>query len=122
MKIVSRASKVYQLLGLARRAGTVVHGTEAVREAIRCGDAELVVLASDASPTQLEKIRRTLGSRGVRQVSLGDRAALGAAVGVAAISAVAVTSASLADRVSAELGDGESASRAVEAVVAAAKG
>ncbi len=116
---MSPASSVYQLLGLARRAGAVAHGTEAVREAIRSGEAKLVVLAADASPAQLDKIRRTLGNRPVPQASLGDRAALGVAVGVAPVSAVAVTNASLADRVSVELGHTEAARGANDAVAAA---
>jgi len=103
--VLRQATSVYQLLGLARRAGAVAHGTEGVRESIRVGTAKLVLLAGDASPTQLAKIRRTMESRPVPQVSLGDRAGLGAAVGLAPVSAVAVTSAPLADRVLAELNE-----------------
>jgi ribosomal protein L7Ae-like RNA K-turn-binding protein len=95
---------VYKLLGLARRAGAVAHGTAAVRESIRVGEAKLVLLAADASPTQLDKIRRTMERRPVPQVSVGDRVTLGGAVGVAPVSAVAVTSVPLAERVLAELG------------------
>jgi len=95
---------VYRLLGLARRAGAVAHGTEGVRQSIRVGEARLVLLAGDASPAQLDKIRRTMRSRPVPEVSIGDRVGLGAAVGLAPISAVAVTSSPLADRVLAELG------------------
>ena len=39
-------------LGLAHRAGVVVRGTGAVREALRRDEAFLVILAEDASPTQ----------------------------------------------------------------------
>ena len=94
-----------QLLGLARRAGAVAPGTEATRQAVRSGEARLVLLAGDASPGQLDKIRRTLSERSIRSARLGDRDTLGAAVGLAPLSAVAVTDASLADRVVAELGD-----------------
>jgi ribosomal protein L7Ae-like RNA K-turn-binding protein len=118
---VSRQSSVYRLLGLARRAGAIAYGTEAVRDALRSGHAELVVFAGDASPAQLDKVRRTLRNRSVPQASLGDRAALGAAVGVAPVSALAVTSASFADRVRAELGEAGPARNEVEAVVAAAE-
>jgi len=78
-------------LGLARRAGGVAAGTEAVREAIRAGQAGLVVVATDASPTQSAKIRRTLAGHPVHHVSWGSQAELGAAVGLAPLSAVAVT-------------------------------
>jgi ribosomal protein L7Ae-like RNA K-turn-binding protein len=94
-----------QLLGLARRAGAVAPGTEAVREAIRGGKARLVLMADDASQAQLDKIGRTLHSRPIPRARLGDRGTLGAAVGLAPLSAVAVTDAPLAARVVAELGD-----------------
>ena len=100
---MSRRNSIYQLLGLARRAGAVAPGTEAVRRAVRIGKAHVVLMARDASQTQMDKIRTTLRGRTVPQVSLGDRNALGAAVGLSALSAVAVTSAPLAEQVLAEL-------------------
>jgi ribosomal protein L7Ae-like RNA K-turn-binding protein len=99
-------SRVYRLLGLARRAGAVAPGTEAVRRALRAGEARLVLLAEDASDVQLEKIQKVLRRGTVPQARLGDRTSLGAALGVAPISAVAVTSAPLADQVLTELGSG----------------
>ena len=92
-----------RLLGLARRAGAVAPGTEAVRRAIREGEAQLILMAGDASSVQMEKIRTTLHDRAIPQAVLGDRDTLGAAVGLAPLSAVAVTSVSLADRLLAEL-------------------
>jgi ribosomal protein L7Ae-like RNA K-turn-binding protein len=85
---VSRASG---LLGLARRAGGLVVGTEAAREAIRAGDARLIVVAQDVSPVQSAKVRRTLAGHPVRQVSWGTKEDLGAAVGLPPVSVVAVT-------------------------------
>ncbi len=99
----SRRPSAYRLLGLARRAGAVAPGTEAVRRAIREGEAQLILMALDASSVQLEKIRTTLHDRTIPQAVLGDRDMLGAAVGLAPLSAVAVTNASLADRLLAEL-------------------
>jgi ribosomal protein L7Ae-like RNA K-turn-binding protein len=91
-------SRVSGLLGLARRAGGVATGTDAVREAIRDGRARLVLTASDASPVQTGKVRRTLAGHPVPHVSWGSRAELGAAVGMSSLSAVAVTHAKLADQ------------------------
>ena len=99
----SRRRDVYRLLGLARRAGAVAPGTDAVRRAIRTGEARLILMAGDASGVQLEKIRTTLRDRASPQAVLGDRDALGAAVGTAPLSAVAVTSVEFAERVRAEL-------------------
>jgi ribosomal protein L7Ae-like RNA K-turn-binding protein len=112
-----RRPSAYRLLGLARRAGAVAPGTEAVRRAIREGEAQFIWMAGDASSVQLDKIRTTLHNRPIPQVTLGDRNTLGAAVGLAALSAVAVTNRSLADQLIAELDDpdGEQGTDAVEA-------
>lgn len=98
MKKGHRVPEALQILGLARRAGAVASGTDATRRSIRQGDARLVLMAEDASPAQLDKIKRTMRDRMVPQVFLGDRATLGAAIGRAPVAAVAVTDASLAGR------------------------
>jgi len=105
MKGMTQINRVMQLLGLARRAGAVAPGTEAVRQAIRGGHARLVLFAADASQVQLDKIGRTLHERRIPKARLGDRGMLGAAVGLAPLSAIAVTSTPLAEQVVAELGD-----------------
>jgi ribosomal protein L7Ae-like RNA K-turn-binding protein len=65
------------LLGLARRAGKVLQGTDAVRRAVRSGEAALVLLAGDASPVQLEKVRRLLRHHEVPHAVVADRNRLG---------------------------------------------
>lgn len=99
------ARNAFRLLGLARRAGAVAPGTEAVRRAIREGEALLILTARDASSVQLDKIRTTLHDRSIPRAVLGDRNTLGAAIGFAEVSAVAITDRSLADRLVAELND-----------------
>ena len=96
--MASRKSELFGLLGLARRAGAIASGTEAVRRAIREGEARLVLTAEDASSVQLDKIRKTMRDRPIPRATLGDRSALGAAVGLAPLSAVAVTHPSFAAR------------------------
>ncbi len=100
----SRTAEVFRLLGLARRAGAVVPGTDAARQAIRQGEARLVVTAGDASPVQMKKIERTLKNQAIPRVTLGDRAMLGAAVGRGPTSAVVVTGASFAAELTKRLG------------------
>ena len=95
-----------RILGLARRAGAVAPGAAATRRSISRGEARVVLMAKDASAAQLDKIRRTMRKRIIPQVLLGDRATLGAAIGKAPITAVAVTDASLAGRLL-EIIDGE---------------
>lgn len=101
------SSEALKILGLARRAGGLAYGTEAVRQAIRAGQAKLVVMAGDASPVQLDKIRTTIHNRTIPQAILGDRNTLGAAIGSAPVAAVAVTNASLAGRLLEELEPGD---------------
>ena len=99
----TRRSSALRLLGLARRAGAVASGTEAVRRAVRDGEALLILMAEDASSVQMKKIRTTQDDGSIPRVTLGDRATLGAALGVAELSVVAVTQASLANRLVEEL-------------------
>lgn len=86
-----RPAEGLALLGLAQRAGAVARGGEATRRAIRKGEARLVVLAEDASRTQLDKILKTMKGRSVDRRFVPSGSQLGAALGVAPLSAVAVT-------------------------------
>jgi ribosomal protein L7Ae-like RNA K-turn-binding protein len=88
----------FRLLGLARRAGAVVPGTDATRRSIRRGEARLVLMARDASGVQMDKIKKTLVKRPIPHAVLGDRSTLGAAIGKGPTSAIAVTDESLANR------------------------
>ncbi|MCA9738361.1 MAG: ribosomal L7Ae/L30e/S12e/Gadd45 family protein [Gemmatimonadetes bacterium] len=91
------------LLGLARRSGHVAPGTARAREAIRRGDARLVLVAADASPAQVDKVRKPAERRGIPLWIGGSRAAFGRAVGTGPVSAVAVTRADLAAAVLAQV-------------------
>ena len=102
----SRTVSALRLVGLARRAGAVAPGTDAVRRAIREGEAQLILMASDASSVQLDKIRSTLNNRAIPQRYLGDRNALGEAVGLGPLAAVAITAGPLAERLIEELPGG----------------
>jgi ribosomal protein L7Ae-like RNA K-turn-binding protein len=86
-----------ELLGLAQRAGAVERGVDAARRAVREGRARLVLIAGDASATQLKKIMGLLEHRPVPRRHVADRATLGAAVGGPPLSAVAITRRELAE-------------------------
>lgn len=52
---------IWRLIGLARRAGKIVFGSEAVERAARSGKVALLVLAGDAGPNttgRLEQVGR----------------------------------------------------------------
>jgi len=99
-------AEALQLLGLARRAGTVVLGIQRTRDSLRSGRAVLVVVAEDASGAQLNKIEGLRKVRDVPRVSVGDRTALGAALGGPPLSAAAVTDGRLARQILLRLTDG----------------
>ena len=84
-------TEVLRLLGLARRAGTVVTGTGAVRDAVRSNAARLVLLAEDAAPGQTGKVAGLLRHRSLSGVTWGTQEELGRAVGSAPLSAIAIT-------------------------------
>ena len=62
-----------------------------------------MLLAQDASEVQLDKVLKILRHRGIPRVTLGSRAELGAAVGAAPLSAVAVTDESFASQLTGQL-------------------
>jgi len=93
----SREAEALGLLGLARKAGAVVPGVEAVRRTLRAEEACLVLVARDASEGQLAKVRGILQHRSIPVRWVSDQTALGGAVGMAQLSVVAVTVESFAE-------------------------
>jgi ribosomal protein L7Ae-like RNA K-turn-binding protein len=94
----AEVEQVLTLAGFAARAGQVVTGTERVRAAVRDGGARLVLLASDASVTQVAKLVPLLGARKVPNHSVASRDRLGRAVGKGPLSALALLDPALARR------------------------
>lgn len=93
-----REAEALGLLGLARRAGAVVQGTDGVRKALLSGDLSLVVFASDASEVQLEKVLKVLRHHEVPVRWVSRREVLGHAVGGGPLSVLGVKTRSFADR------------------------
>ena len=100
-----RRSEAGSMLGIARRAGAVVVGTEAARQAVRDGRAELVLIAEDASAGQQKKLLPLLENSGVPHHVWGTRAELGGAIGAGLSSAVAITQAPLAAEIERRMAD-----------------
>jgi len=112
MRVLSGPSDregAFGLLGLARKAGSVVTGAAATRDVLRGGRARLVLTAADASDVQLAKIENVLGS--VPRRVVGNRASLGDALGVPPATAVAVTDRRLAEAILRRLDEPGSAGR-----------
>jgi len=100
------AERALQLLGLAARAGSVVPGTERVREAARNSGLVLVLLARDASENSRGKLVPLLQARRIPHLTEFERVQLGGAIGRAPLSAVGITDPALARRLAQLLGVG----------------
>jgi ribosomal protein L7Ae-like RNA K-turn-binding protein len=98
--------RALNMLGMARRGGSVVTGTERVRDAARGGSLYLAVVARDAAHNARDKLLPLLDARHVPCVVHFERWELGAAVGRGPLSAVGVLDSALASRLLALLRDG----------------
>ncbi|MCM0600282.1 ribosomal L7Ae/L30e/S12e/Gadd45 family protein [Periweissella ghanensis] len=79
----SNATKVLQLLGLARRAGALITGEEMVLKAVRNHKAHLVLIASDTGKSTFKKITDKASFYNVAVIADYDRATLSDATGMA---------------------------------------
>ena len=77
----NRVDKRFNRLGLAMRAGKVVMGDSAVLDAIRSGEAKLVLLATDASANASKKYSDKCSFYQTPLLAMGTRAELGSAIG-----------------------------------------
>ena len=68
---------VYRLLGLARRAGRVISGKEAVHKAIRQHQARLVILAEDAAERTVRQVQQAAENSHVPVAVFGDKQQIG---------------------------------------------
>lgn len=92
--------KAMRMLGLARRAGKLVLGSEAAADAVRSGGAYIAVVAQDASDRTKKLIRNKCNSFHVPLYEFSDCETLGKKLGKSAISALAVGDKSFAKAIS----------------------
>lgn len=102
---MSEAERALNLLGLAARAGSVLPGTERVREAARHGKLVFAILAADASDNSRGKLVPLLEARRIPFLIEFERVRLGAAIGKAPLSAIGVVDPVLARRLRELLAD-----------------
>ncbi len=92
----SRKAEALALLGIARRAGAVVKGTDATRRGLRQREVRLMIVAVDGADGQVRKVVPLARAQEVFWTAFGTRAELGSAVGDGPLTAVGVTGASFA--------------------------
>ncbi len=74
-------SKIYSLLGLSMRAGKLVSGEYQCLEKIRCADASLIVVATDAGKNCKKKFANKSEFYGVELIEFGTKEENGKAIG-----------------------------------------
>ena len=85
--------KVLSSLGLAKRAGKVIVGTQMVQDAVRSGKAVLIIYASDISDNSKKKLVNTCAHYSSELISYSDMQGLSAALGQKKL----ITSAAITD-------------------------
>ena len=95
------ARRCCDALGLARRAGLAVAGYERVNEAVRRGNAALLLLARDGA--EAGRRRMAAGAPGVALANVLDASELSGVFGRERVTFVAVGPGSLCSRLQAEL-------------------
>lgn len=98
-------NKVLSLLGLATKAGHLVSGELAAETAVKTGNAQLVILAEDASANTEKRFRDKCAYYGVPIVTFGTKEALGHAIGKEFRASLAVTDTGFAKAIQKKLDD-----------------
>jgi len=86
-----RPSDVPPLLGIARKAGKVVAGQEAVEKAVLSKKVYLVIIAEDASSNTKDKFTTICKSRGINCIIYGTSEVLGKCIGKPARKIIGIT-------------------------------
>lgn len=90
-------SNLLAMLGLARRAGALNHGFDAVTRTIESGRTDLVIVAGDASPRTRSEMVSVCQKADVCAVIASNKYDIGRAIGYENVAVVAVTDRSFAD-------------------------
>ena len=91
--------RIYSMLSLARKAGSLKSGEFQTLEAVEKGRAKLVIIAEDASDNTGKRFMDKCGHRGIPRYVFGRKEELGRATGTGERSALALTDAGLAEAV-----------------------
>ncbi|HHT91629.1 MAG: ribosomal L7Ae/L30e/S12e/Gadd45 family protein [Bacillota bacterium] len=98
-------NKIYSYLGLARRAGYVVSGEQAVQGGVKRGQVALVLIAADASANTHRKFSSLAQYHNVSYLVYGEKTLFGQAIGQSPRSVLGVTDRSFAKVIRAQVGE-----------------
>lgn len=91
-----KTGEVYNLLGLAYRAGKVVWGYNAVMAALNNSNVYLLILAVDSSPGLKAKFLATSQEYGIQAAVYGRKVTIGKAIGKPPCAVAGITDKNLA--------------------------
>lgn len=92
--------RVYQMLGIGRKANLVSSGEFQSEGAVKNGSAKLVILAADASENTKKKFENMCAFYHVRITEYGTKETLGRALGKEERSTVCINDAGMAGKIS----------------------
>ena len=91
--------KAYRMLGMAKRAGKTVTGTDGVLNSVKSGKSFLVIMASDASDNTKKQIPDKCRSYNVRLITNADRDTISKMTSTENSAAVSIIDRGLADAI-----------------------
>ncbi|MBO5372671.1 MAG: ribosomal L7Ae/L30e/S12e/Gadd45 family protein [Lachnospiraceae bacterium] len=94
-----KPDKVLSMLGIATKANGVVSGEFMTEQAIKSGEACLVIVAEDASDNTKKMFRNSCEFYQVKLVCYGTKESLGHSIGKEFRASLAITNEGLADAV-----------------------
>ncbi len=98
--------KIPTTVSLAKRAGKVASGEDAVKESIRNGSAALVILAEDAGANTFKSVTDSCAYYNVKYISLGTKEELGRAIGNSFNAVIAIRDAGFAKSIEKAINNG----------------
>lgn len=104
MRPRSERTEALAFLGMAQRAGALVKGTDAVRQALRKHEIRFLILAEDGAGAQRRKLVPLADANQVQRRIFGTMDELGSALGTGPLAAVGVLKAEFAEELKKRLG------------------
>jgi ribosomal protein L7Ae-like RNA K-turn-binding protein len=102
-KVSDRLKKVYNLLGIAQRAGKLSAGTMAAQNSLMRHRAVLLILSEDISDNSREALLSSSNRHGIPTIAIGNKYDLGTALGKAYRVAVTINDIGMAQAIMNEL-------------------
>lgn len=91
--------KLLSLLGLCQRAGRLVSGELSCENAVKEGNAQLIILAGNASKNTKKKFENTSAYYNVKLTCMGAKEEIGSALGKEERAVVVITDKGFSDKI-----------------------